>query len=75
MKHFIDYNDVSTLPPVNREVLVWHRLYGHAVQETQRKAVLRHTYLGKPVFLARDIDGLFTQRIHDVFAWEEIDDA
>lgn len=75
MKHYIDYNDTSTLPPVNKEVLVWHRLYGRAVNETQRKAVLRHIYLGKPVFLAKDMDGYFTLRIHDVFAWEEIEDA
>ena len=75
MRHYIDYNDTSTLPPVNKQVLVWQRLYGSVVKETMRNAVMRRNFIGKAVFMAKDFEGLFTMRLNDVFAWEEKENA
>lgn len=71
MRTYIDYNDNRTLPPVNKEIYVWQRLYGSVVKEIRRDAVMRHNFIGKAVFLGRDYEGLYTLRLNDVFAWEE----
>ena len=69
MKHFIDYNDESTLPKEGKEIEFYAPIYGRTVKEAQFKGFMRRSYLGSPQFFTKGVSGEYDVRVHNVTSW------